>query len=111
MDRTSVFYTECRRFESCWARHIYLLENLCMKFFLEGAFCVDSTNPRKIKVIDVKIRKWFSSFDDINLLKQKIDDSINPLKLSFDDATKMLIQQGDNCDPRRFPSCELSSLL
>jgi len=82
-----------------------------MKFFLEGAFCVDSTNPRKIKIIDVKIRKWFASIDDINLLKQKINDAINPLKMSYDDATKILIQQGNNCDPRRFPSYELSSLL
>lgn len=80
-------------------------------FFLEGMFCVDSQNDRNIKIIDVKVRKWFDTLDEIYTLKAQIDQKINPQGLSFDQATARIIGQGRRFDPRDFPSELCKNLL
>lgn len=79
--------------------------------FLEGAFCVDSRNERHVRIIDVKIRKWFQSIDEITSLKKHIDAKINPLGLSFDQAVSLIVAQGRRHDPRDYPSENIRSFL
>ncbi len=80
------------------------------KFFLEGAFCVDTRNERHTRILDVKVRKWFDTMDEITALKKTIDDKINPRNLSFDDATKEMLTSGRRLDAREFPTCEYNRL-
>ena len=79
--------------------------------FLEGAFCVDSRNEFNVKIIDVKIRRWFKSIEDVQLLKDKINQLINPQNLSFDEGMKILIEAGRNYDPKNYQSINIRELM